>query len=86
MIAGTLGSDAPFEITLGNEELTGQFPASRDRVDPRIDLDQQLLPVGSGGLLPALYLWRRMLMVGPKEFGETYYLGTHAADRSRRPV
>ena len=76
VIAGTLGSDAPFEITLGSEELTGQFPASRDRVDPRIDLDQQLLPVGSGGLLPALYLWRRMLLVGPKEFGETYYLGT----------
>jgi serine protease Do len=76
VIAGKLGGDAPFEITLGGDELTGQFPASRDRVDPRIDLDQQLLPVGSGGLLPALYLWRRMLLVGPKEFGEAYYLGT----------
>jgi S1-C subfamily serine protease len=75
-IAGTLGSGAPFEITLRNEEITGQFPASRDRIDPRIDLDQQLLPALSGGLLPALHLWRRMLMVGPKEFGETYYLGT----------
>ena len=67
---------APFEISLGNEEITGQFPASRDRVDPRIDLDQQLLPAGSGGLLPALHVWRRLLTVGPKEFGETYYLGT----------
>jgi len=76
VIAGKLGGDAPFEIKLGNDELTGQFPASRDRVDPRIDLDQQLLPAGSGGLLPALALWRRLLLVGPQGFGEAYYLGT----------
>ncbi|MHB8957551.1 MAG: S1C family serine protease [Pirellulaceae bacterium] len=74
-LAGTLASGAPFEITLGDDEVSGQFPASRDRIDPRIDLDQQLLPIGSGGLLPALSIWRRMLMVGPEQFGETYYLG-----------
>jgi serine protease Do len=76
LISGKLATGAPFEITLDHQELTGQFPSSRDRVDPRIDLDQQLVPVGSGGLLPALALWRRLLVVGPQEFGEMYYLGT----------
>ncbi len=76
-IAGKLaGSDAPFDITLDDQQLTGQFPDSRDRVDPRADLDQQLLPIGSGGLLPALALWRRLLLTGPQQFGEMYYLGT----------
>jgi serine protease Do len=41
-----------------------------------LDLDQQLAPAGSGGLLATLHLWRRMLLMGPQEFGETYYLGT----------
>lgn len=76
ILAGQFSNAAPFEIQLGNDVLAGQFPASRDRVDPRIDLDQQLLPHGSGGLLPALHLWRRLLQLGPQDFGEMYYLGT----------
>ncbi|MHC4401888.1 MAG: hypothetical protein ACYTG0_19625, partial [Planctomycetota bacterium] len=33
-------------------------------------------PPGSGGLLPALHLWRRLAMVGADLFGEVFYLGT----------
>jgi len=33
-------------------------------------------PPGSGGLLPALYLWRRLAVEGPDNFGQVYYLGT----------
>ena len=75
-LRGTMADGSPFEITLDKREVSGLFPTSRDRVDPRVDFDQQLLPVGSGGLLPALSLWQRMLQLGPEQFGETYYLGT----------
>jgi hypothetical protein len=66
----------PFEITLGNPEVTSLLSSGRDRVDVRVDFDQQLLPPGSGGLLPALALWQRLLRLGPQKFGEVYYLGT----------
>ena len=75
-LGGTVNGGAPWEITLGDEEAAGQFPATRDRIDPRADLDSQLLPAGSGGLLPALALWRRLLVLGPPQFGESSYLGT----------
>ena len=31
---------------------------------------------GSGGLMPALYLWRRLALEGIKHFGQVEYLGT----------
>lgn len=33
-------------------------------------------PPGSGGLLAAMYQWRKLLIGGPAKLGETYYLGT----------
>jgi serine protease Do len=33
-------------------------------------------PPGSGGLLAALHLWRRLLVLGPERFGDLQYLGT----------
>ncbi|MFO7902446.1 MAG: trypsin-like peptidase domain-containing protein [Pirellulaceae bacterium] len=75
-LRGTMDNQAPFEITLGEKEVRGVFPSNRDVVDPRVDLDQQLLPLGSGGLLPALSLWQRLLTNGPEDYGEVYYLGT----------
>jgi S1-C subfamily serine protease len=33
-------------------------------------------PARSGGLLAALHLWQRLLIVGPRHFGDIYYLGT----------
>ena len=86
VIAGRASGAGPFEITLGTEQVVGKFPTSQDRVDVRNDLDQQLAPPASGGLLPALHLWQRMLTLGPEQFGETYYLGTRAADQPRRTV
>lgn len=76
ILSGKLASGAPFQITLGSPEVTGEFPASRDRMDLRVDFDQQLFPAGSGGLLPTLALWKRFLQLGLAQFGEVYYLGT----------
>ena len=42
-------------------------------------------PPGSGGLLPALHLWRRLAVEGPKGFGDFYYLGTAPLPRPRKP-
>jgi hypothetical protein len=40
------------------------------------DVTRDLQPPRSGGLLAALGLWRRLLVHGPKDFGEMHYLGT----------
>jgi hypothetical protein len=45
-----------------------------------VELDDKMLgnlqPPGSGGLLGALGLWRRLLVEGPQGFGNLQYLGT----------
>ena len=40
------------------------------------DFGSSLLPADSGGLLPALYLWRRLATEGLGRFGNVYYYGT----------
>lgn len=76
VLAGTLEAGGPFQIELGVTEATIQLPARRDRVDLTRDLDQQLVPAGTGGLLPALHVWQQLLQLGPGKFGELHYLGT----------
>ncbi len=76
VLRGRLADDAPFEITLAPEQASSLLSAGRDQVDLRVDLDRQLLPQGSGGLLPALALWQRLARLGPSKFGDVYYLGT----------
>jgi len=70
------------EIVLGDTKVTGRFPGEFAEVDLGQDLGEQLAPTGSGGLLVALHLWQRLLTLGPKQYGEVYYLGTApVADR-----
>jgi hypothetical protein len=73
------GADAvgnKIEIELGGDKITGLFGTKPAVLDLARDLDGQLAPDGSGGLLVALHLWRRLLQLGPKQFGDVYYLGT----------
>ncbi len=42
----------------------------------RADLYDAVDAMTIAGVLPALDAWRRMIAKGPKQFGETYYLGT----------
>jgi serine protease Do len=67
---------APIEITLADDAVRGVFPGGPAALDPGKDLDVQLDPPGSGGLLAALHLWHRLLTVGPKSYGDLYYQGT----------
>jgi hypothetical protein len=73
------GADAAgnkIEIELAGEKITGRFGAKPAVIEVARDWDGQLAPEGSGGLLVALHLWKRLLQLGPKQFGDVYYLGT----------
>jgi len=75
-LAGADAAGNKIEIVLAGDKVTGRFAAKSVEVDPARDLDSQLAPDGSGGLLVALHLWQRLLRLGPKQFGDVYYLGT----------
>jgi serine protease Do len=40
------------------------------------DLTAAVEPIGSGGLLAALSVWRRLVVEGPEKFGDLTYFGT----------
>ncbi|MBM3998872.1 MAG: PDZ domain-containing protein [Planctomycetes bacterium] len=67
------GSKVEIEWTEG--AVFGRFPDGPSRIDTTAELGAQLQPIGSGGLLVALHLWRRMLQLGPGKFGEVHYWG-----------
>ena len=51
-------------------------PLAEHRWTAGDELGRSLLPPQSGGLLPALYLWRRLATEGLDRFGDVYYAGT----------
>ncbi|MEX0818381.1 MAG: trypsin-like peptidase domain-containing protein [Pirellulaceae bacterium] len=70
-----LAKGEELSITLGDEtsslkSATATVVLNRDK-----DLSEQLEPVGSGGMLATLHLWRRLLVEGPAAFGDVIYLG-----------
>ncbi len=69
-----------FELILRNDESFYSLATGSERVDLKDELDKQLAPENSGGLLLAFSMWRRLLTLGPSQFGEVYYLGTVPAD------
>ncbi|MCG8448849.1 MAG: trypsin-like peptidase domain-containing protein, partial [Pirellulales bacterium] len=74
-IRGSIGGGSEFHLQMFSDEATlrtaqGQFAA--DFVE---DLERQLSPPRSGGLLLAIHLWQRMLDKGLRQYGEVYYLG-----------
>jgi S1-C subfamily serine protease len=75
-LTGQMAGGGPFAAHLANEEVRGVFPRGEARLELDRDLDEQLVPPESGGLLPALHLWRRLLVQGPSNYGDVYYLGT----------
>lgn len=68
-------ADSNVEVRWDGKYLTGRFPDGPARIDLTGDLADQLQPIGSGGLLPALHLWRQFLVLGPEQFGQVYYYG-----------
>ncbi len=79
-LTGDWAGGGKVELTLTNDASTGNFPSGPVKLEPGQDLDQQLGPPGSGGLLVALHLWRQMLIEGPERFGNAVYYGTAPFD------
>ena len=75
-LVGQLADGGKVEVTLGSEVSSGALPTGPAKVEEGKDLDQQLDPAGSGGLLAALHLWRHFWVAGPQQFGDVYYYGT----------
>ncbi len=64
------------EIVLDEEKSGIQWGDDPYVLDPEKDLSEQLFPRQTGGLLPALHIWRRMLVMGPEKFGSVHYFGS----------
>lgn len=76
LVKGKMSDGGPVELRLAEKQAGGKFPGGPALVEFGKDLGEQLDPPGSGGMLVALAMWRRMLTLGPEKFGEVYYLGT----------
>ncbi len=64
------------QILLDDEKSGIQWGEDPYVLDPEKDLSEQLYPRQTGGLLPALHLWRRLLIQGPEKFGSLHYFGS----------
>jgi len=65
------------DVTIALAENQGSIilPEGKSSADFGPSLADTTGPPRSGGLLAALHLWQRLLLFGPRRFGEVYYLG-----------
>jgi serine protease Do len=75
-IDGETSIAEPFTLEISRQLSSIKLPAGQVRIELADGLSNRLDPPGSGGLLVALALWRRMLVEGPENFGQVSYLGT----------
>ena len=80
ILSGRLATGEPFRIELSDKEGVIDLPTGTTRVDATGELDANPSPPGSGGMLAALLLWRRLLREGPAPLGRTSYWGTVPLD------
>ena len=83
VVRGRLATGGPFRILLSAERGLIDLPTGTTVVDATGELDGDPGPPGSGGLLAALLLWRRLLLEGPAHLGSTSYWGTQPRDPRR---
>jgi len=80
VLAGRLATGQAFRIELSDTEGVIDLPTGTTRVDATGELDTNPSPPGSGGMLAALLVWRRLLREGPEPLGRTSYWGTAPLD------
>jgi hypothetical protein len=51
------------------------MPEGHSEAEFQLSLSEVTSPPRSGGLLATLHVWQRLLVVGPRRFGEVYYVG-----------
>jgi hypothetical protein len=74
-ITGQASANKQVIIRLGNSQCEIELPTGDSRIAVSNGFDSVLSPPDSGGLLPALYLWRKLLVGGPSRFGQIKYEG-----------
>ncbi len=75
-INGQPSADKQIIIRLDNSQGEIELPTGDSKIAVAdAVIDSVLNPPGSGGLLPALYLWRKLLIGGPGHFGQVTYEG-----------
>lgn len=74
-LQGRLPTGPPCHIELDDAGAQMEVAGRQIGWQRSVPIAQSLVPEGSGGLLPALYLWRRLAAAGLDSFGEVYYLG-----------
>jgi len=75
VLSGQLATGQAFRIELSDTEGVIDLPTGTTRVDATGELDINPSPPGSGGMLAALLLWRRLVREGPGPIGRTSYWG-----------
>jgi hypothetical protein len=77
-LTGQTGTGGEIAIHLGDTECDIDLPTLPMplKLNVSAGLDSALNPPGSGGLLAALHLWRKMLIGGPANYGQVVYEGT----------
>src|SRR5690606_7310674 len=64
------------EISLTQKLGAIVMPAGKSETEFTLSLIDATGPPGSGGLLTTLHLWQRLLLDGPRRFGDVRYYGT----------
>ena len=80
VLSGTLAAGGEFRIELSDTVATIDLPTGTSTLDVTGELDASPEPPGSGGMLAALALWRRLATEGPAAVGRTIYRGTAPRD------
>jgi S1-C subfamily serine protease len=75
-IAARNAAGNDLSIKLSEQNGTIVMPEGQSAAEFGLSLSEATSPPRSGGLLAALHLWQRLLLVGPRTFGEVSYVGT----------
>lgn len=73
--AGTWNETGSLKVKLSPRGSGLQLDDVAELIDEEVELNRQLGPEGSGGMLLAFHVWYRMLREGPERFGDVYYYG-----------
>lgn len=74
-IIGKVDGQLPFQMVLGPKQSGIKIGEDAYVLDGDAELSNQLTPPGSGGMLAALHLWRKLHAEGPSKYGRVEYLG-----------
>jgi S1-C subfamily serine protease len=75
LLTGESAGGGAYQLSIGDEGVNFKRPSSEEKWSAGDELNASLAPIGSGGMFPAIYLWRRLADEGFARFGEVYYVG-----------